>query len=85
MSAGFCIELIQRLAEQLHFNYTFEMQADGQYGKYDPVSKTWNGILGRIIDEPEVIYCFYPIYKFSLFIVILFEWYDEISSFWTTV
>nr|XP_013189500.1 unnamed protein product [Amyelois transitella] len=51
---GYCIELIERLAEHLHFNYTFEEQADGQYGKYDEGAQRWDGMTGRLINEPDI-------------------------------
>lgn len=52
---GFCIELIQRLAEALHFNYTFVLQEDGKYGSLvDPKRGIWNGMMGRLISDPEI-------------------------------
>lgn len=44
---GFCIDLIQELSSMLLFNYTFEIQEDGNYGKPDRYG-VWNGMLGKV-------------------------------------
>ncbi|RVE41858.1 hypothetical protein evm_013502 [Chilo suppressalis] len=51
---GFCIELIDKLANLLHFNYTFVEQEDRDYGKYDNKTKQWTGMMRRLMDDPEI-------------------------------
>lgn len=46
---GFAIDIIHEMSKILAFNYTFEVQADNAYGKYDEKTGQWNGMLGRII------------------------------------
>lgn len=52
--AGFCIELIEKLAEILKFNYTFVEQLDQKYGSYKNETDSWNGMIGRLMDDKEV-------------------------------
>ncbi|KAG7309526.1 hypothetical protein JYU34_003974 [Plutella xylostella] len=49
---GFCIELIERLAEILQFNYTF-VEAAGGTGVRDPATGRWSGMLRRLMDDPD--------------------------------
>ncbi|XP_053604549.1 glutamate receptor ionotropic, kainate 2-like [Plodia interpunctella] len=51
---GFCIELIERLAEHLHFNYTFVEQLDGKYGDVNVDTGEWNGMTGRLMKDPDI-------------------------------
>ncbi|XP_050678603.1 glutamate receptor ionotropic, kainate 2-like isoform X2 [Leptidea sinapis] len=51
---GFCIELIDRLATLLNFNYTFVEQPDGKYGSRNKTTGLWDGMLRRLIDDPSV-------------------------------
>ncbi|KOB70403.1 Ionotropic glutamate receptor subunit ia [Operophtera brumata] len=51
-SVSFCIELIERLATILQFNYTFIEQEDGQYGSKQD-DGTWNGMIGRLHTDME--------------------------------
>ncbi|XP_071567599.1 glutamate receptor ionotropic, kainate 2-like isoform X7 [Temnothorax nylanderi] len=47
---GFAIDLIQEMSKMLGFNYTFEVQADNDYGSLNNITKKWSGMLGKIID-----------------------------------
>lgn len=40
-----------KLAEDLHFNYTFVEPADGKWGGYNPYNKSWNGLVQQLIDK----------------------------------
>ncbi|GBP47227.1 Glutamate receptor ionotropic, kainate 2 [Eumeta japonica] len=47
---GFCVELIELLADALHFNYTFILHDNSVYGSYN--NKTgWNGMMRRLLDD----------------------------------
>ncbi|CAH2046640.1 unnamed protein product, partial [Iphiclides podalirius] len=50
---GYCIELIEKLAKILNFNYTFIEQANGVYGSYHP-QRGWNGMMRRLMDDPDI-------------------------------
>jgi len=48
---GYCIDLINEIAKVLHFKgVEFEIVTDKQ-GKYEPKTKSWNGLIKRIIDK----------------------------------
>nr|QNS36184.1 ionotropic receptor 10a [Mythimna separata] len=51
---GFCIELIDKLAKLLHFNYTFVEQEDRNYGSRDNATGKWNGMLGRLMEDENI-------------------------------
>lgn len=51
---GFCIELIEKLAAMLKFNYTFVEQEDGEYGIYNNTLGKWTGMLGRLIEDKDI-------------------------------
>ncbi|XP_063826529.1 glutamate receptor ionotropic, kainate 2-like [Ostrinia nubilalis] len=51
---GFCIELIDQLAKLLQFNYTFVEQEDGDYGKYNNITRQWTGMMRRLRDDPDI-------------------------------
>ncbi|CAI9738180.1 glutamate receptor ionotropic, kainate 2-like isoform X1 [Octopus vulgaris] len=48
---GFAIDLLNAIAEELHFNYTISIVKDGQYGGEDPVTGKWNGMVGELIER----------------------------------
>jgi ionotropic glutamate receptor len=48
---GFGIELIEKLSQNLGFNYTFKLQADGAYGGFSKETKQWNGMLRELMDD----------------------------------
>lgn len=47
---GYCIDLIELIAKHLGFKYTFEL-IPGPYGSYDPKTKSWNGLIRRLLDR----------------------------------
>ncbi|KAL0879832.1 hypothetical protein ABMA27_002372 [Loxostege sticticalis] len=51
---GFCIELIDQLANLLQFNYTFVEQPDGVYGNYNNTTRQWTGMMRRLRDDPDI-------------------------------
>lgn len=48
---GFAVELIQRLAERLGFNYTFVMHKNDVYGAFDTLTNTSTGMIREIMEE----------------------------------
>ncbi|XP_064595274.1 glutamate receptor-like [Liolophura sinensis] len=45
--AGFCVNILDELAERMGFNYTIVEPPDGQYGAPDE-NGTWNGMVGMV-------------------------------------
>lgn len=48
---GYCIDLISDIAALLNFKYKFELVPDGKYGNYDAETKSWNGLIRRLLDH----------------------------------
>ncbi|XP_043279377.1 glutamate receptor ionotropic, kainate 2-like [Venturia canescens] len=48
---GYCIDLIEEIAKELKFTTKWEIVKDLQYGKYDPETKQWNGLMRRLLDH----------------------------------
>lgn len=51
---GFCMDLLNRLAEKVNFSYEVHLSEDGSYGSLRRVNgtdmKRWNGMVGEVID-----------------------------------
>ena len=47
---GFCIDLLEKLADMMGFTYTLYEVEDGNFGAQID-NKTWNGIIGEITQE----------------------------------
>jgi len=48
---GYCIDLIKQLSKELGFKYTFELVSDNKYGNYDEKTKSWDGLIKRLLDR----------------------------------
>lgn len=48
---GFGIELIERLASRLGFNFIFKLQEDGAYGAPHKETGEWNGMIRELMDD----------------------------------
>ncbi|KAK7495272.1 hypothetical protein BaRGS_00013454, partial [Batillaria attramentaria] len=46
---GYCVDLIERIAENVGFQYTLKLVKDGNYGSPQADGKTWNGMIGELI------------------------------------
>ena len=58
---GFCIDMLNKLQDELGFTYTIHHVADGQFGYQDPKTKRWNGLVGEVIDGvSRLLHCVYP-------------------------
>nr|AID61273.1 ionotropic receptor [Calliphora stygia] len=47
---GYCIDLINEIAEIVHFDYTIQEVEDGKFGNMDEKGD-WNGIVKKLIDK----------------------------------
>lgn len=50
MYEGFGIDLIQAIATMCKFRYEIEVTKI-EYGKEDPITKQWTGVMGKIINK----------------------------------
>lgn len=46
---GFCIDLLNKLSEDLNFDYQISLVADGKYGDRINGTKEWDGLVGEIL------------------------------------
>ena len=47
---GYCVDLANKVAEAIGFNYTIKVVSDGNYGQ--PLkNRTWDGMVGELIRE----------------------------------
>ncbi|KAK0162284.1 hypothetical protein PV327_008633 [Microctonus hyperodae] len=47
---GYAFDLIYEISEVLKFKYEFEV-IDGSYGAYNPETKQWDGLIGRLLSR----------------------------------
>ena len=48
---GFCVDLLERVAEQVGFRYRMELAPDGIFGHLNPKTGEWDGLVRRLIDK----------------------------------
>lgn len=46
---GFCVDLLDKLAENLDFEYKINIVKDGKYGEQINGTYKWNGMIGEIL------------------------------------
>lgn len=46
---GYSIDLLEKLASELSFNYEIYIASDGKYGVMNEVTRKWNGLVGELI------------------------------------
>lgn len=44
---GFCVDLVQKLAEMIKFKYKMKAVSDGQFGSL--VNGSWDGMVGELL------------------------------------
>lgn len=47
--SGYCIELLEKLAEKMKFNYEIYPVSDDQFGSVDALTKEWNGMVKELL------------------------------------
>ncbi|XP_068908898.1 glutamate receptor ionotropic, kainate 2-like [Tenebrio molitor] len=48
---GYGMDLIDGICKLYECNYEFELVPDNNYGKYDPKTKEWNGLIRHLLDR----------------------------------
>ncbi|KRX57107.1 Glutamate receptor ionotropic, kainate 2 [Trichinella sp. T9] len=69
---GFCIDLLERIAEMNKFNFTIHEVKDKSYGTPDANGR-WNGIIGELINGVRSLYLYAKVPYMHLGISILFK------------
>ena len=47
---GYCMDMLEELAERLEFNYVLHSPSDGNWGAKSAETQEWNGMVREIID-----------------------------------
>lgn len=48
---GFCIDLLQAIADELGFNYELYLVPDNRFGAEDVTTGEWSGLVRELIDK----------------------------------
>lgn len=48
---GFCVDLLEKVANIVGFNYTIQLVHDRAHGIQDNVTQKWNGMVGEIVEK----------------------------------
>ena len=48
---GFCVDLLQAIADIVGFKYELYLVPDGKYGAPNKEDKQWNGMIRELIDR----------------------------------
>ncbi|XP_063930572.1 glutamate receptor ionotropic, kainate 2-like isoform X2 [Zophobas morio] len=48
---GYAMDLMDGICKLYECNYAFELVPDNNYGKYDPKTKEWNGLIRHLLDR----------------------------------
>ena len=64
MYTGFCIDLLNRLQQDMKFQYTIEVVPKNIYGSWDSFSQKWNGMIRYLVERVSIFF-------FTLFVMIL--------------
>lgn len=54
---GFCVDLLERIARDVGFDYILDLVPDRKYGAQDPFTGEWNGMVLHLMKHvgPEII------------------------------
>ena len=47
---GYGLDLLDALAEKLHFTYEIHPVKDNRYGRQDPKTLEWDGMIGEVVN-----------------------------------
>ena len=45
---GFCIDILKELSKKIGFKYTLQLVQDGQFGAFNSLTESWNGVIGEL-------------------------------------
>ena len=54
---GLCIDLLDKLKEEMKFRYTIEESPDNVYGAPDVFTGEWSGMVRYLIDNVSAMFC----------------------------
>lgn len=48
---GFCVDILDRIAQEVGFDYILDLVPDRKYGAKDPITGEWNGMVAQLINH----------------------------------
>lgn len=48
---GYVVDLVKEMSKHLNFTFSMSHVPDGNFGKRDPITKEWNGVVRYIMDR----------------------------------
>ncbi|XP_075156259.1 ionotropic receptor 8a isoform X2 [Haematobia irritans] len=61
---GFCIDMIQTLSEKMNFDYEIVAPTSGKFGRRDPVTNEWDGLVGDLVrGETDFVVAAFKMYS----------------------
>lgn len=57
---GFCVDILDRVAQEVGFEYIIDLVPDRKYGAQDPVTGEWNGMVAQLMKHVSSLefFCF---------------------------
>lgn len=46
---GFCIDILERVSQEVGFDYLIDLVPDRKYGAFNPESGMWNGMVRELM------------------------------------
>lgn len=46
---GFCVDILDRVANEVGFDYILDLVPDRKYGAKDPITGEWNGMVAQLM------------------------------------
>lgn len=46
---GFCVDILDRVAQEVGFEYIIDLVPDRKYGAQDPITGEWNGMVAQLM------------------------------------
>lgn len=58
---GFCVDILDRVAKQVGFEYILDLVPDRKYGAKDPITGEWNGMVAQLMKHVSnyIATCFF--------------------------
>lgn len=51
---GFCVDILDRVAQQVGFDYILDLVPDRKYGAKDPITGEWNGMVHQLMKHVNI-------------------------------
>lgn len=62
---GFCVDILDRVSQEVGFDYILDLVVDRKYGAQDPETGEWNGMVKQLMQHVSLEVS--PLFRFSNF------------------